>query len=106
MSSVGVKIDQFSIPVCNSFEAKIVKDQFCYEVDLNKFSNKLNVEKELKLGFNFLMDYNEDRHVSFDENINTVKIDKSLAVQMIESEDDTYASIFLNTVGKCKHLIM
>ena len=40
MSSVGVKIDQFDVPVCNSFQAKILNDQLCYEVDLSKVSNK------------------------------------------------------------------
>ena len=50
MSSMGVKIDQFDVPVCNSFEAKILNDQLCYEVDLEKFSDKLNIDKQLKLG--------------------------------------------------------
>merc|ERR1719150_1914543 len=54
MSAMGVKIDQFDHPVCNSFQAKIMNDQLCYEVDLDKYSDKNNVENELKLGFNFL----------------------------------------------------
>ena len=40
MSVVGIKLDQFNDPVCNSFQAKVLNDQLCYEVDLNKFSNK------------------------------------------------------------------
>ena len=61
MSSVGVKIEALDIPVCNSFQARILNDQLCYEIDLNRFSNKDNIERELKLGFNFIMNYNEDR---------------------------------------------
>ena len=58
MSSVGLKIDQFDVPVWNSFQAKIPNDQLCYEVDLKKFSDPNNIHEELKLGFNFLLDYN------------------------------------------------
>ena len=58
MFSVGVKIDQFDVPVCSSFQAKILNDQLCYEVDLRKFSDEKNIYEELKLGFNFLLDYN------------------------------------------------
>ena len=55
MLTVGAKIDQFHVPVCNSFEAKLFNDQLCYEVDLEKFSDKQNIERELKLGFIFLI---------------------------------------------------
>ena len=60
MSLMGVRIEDFEMPVCNCFEATIVNDQICYEVDLNKFSQKKNIQKELKSGFAFIMDYNED----------------------------------------------
>ena len=33
---MGVNIKQFDVPVCNSFKAKILNDQLCYEIDLNK----------------------------------------------------------------------
>ena len=41
MSTVGVKIDQFDVPVCNAFRDKIVNDQLCYEVDLKRFSDNI-----------------------------------------------------------------
>ena len=34
MSTVGIKIDQFDVPVCNSFQSKILNDQLCYEIGL------------------------------------------------------------------------
>ena len=64
METVGVKIKQFDIPVCKSFEAKILKDQFCYEVNLQNFSTREIFLNELRYGFLFLMDYNEDRQVT------------------------------------------
>ena len=69
MSGVGIKLDQFDDPVCNSFQAKVLNDQLCYEVDLNKFSNKSSIAKEVELGFSFIMDYNEDRQVTFESNL-------------------------------------
>ena len=63
MSAMGIKIDQFEMPICYSFQAKILNDQLCYEVDLDRFADKNNPSKDLKLGFNFLMDYNEARQV-------------------------------------------
>ena len=98
MSSVGVKIDQFDVPVCNSFQAKILNDQLCYEVDLRKFSDSNNIQEELKLGFNFLLDYNEDRQ--------QVEINKTfkrktfgLANSFVKSDQNLHAVIYLSTIG-------
>ena len=98
MSAMGVKIDQFAVPVCNSFQAKIMNDQLCYEVDINRFSNKNNIENELKLGFNVLMDYNEDRQVTFDQNIS--KKELGLAYSLAASDQDHHAFIYLDTIGR------
>ena len=56
MSSVGIFIDHMNVFLCNSFQAKVLNDQLCYEVDLNRISNKDNIENELKTGFVFIMD--------------------------------------------------
>ena len=107
MSLMGVRIEEFEMPVCNCFEATIVNDQICYEVDLNKFSQKKNIQKELKSGFAFIMDYNEDRQVTplqrprrqygpLEEGYTDTDI-----VAEIDTEDALQqASIYLNTIGK------
>ena len=82
---MGVKIDGFGIPVCNSFEARILNDQLCYEVDLNSFSNKDNIQNELKSGFLFILDYNEDRQVTLDKSNMHVE-DKGLISRMMKSD--------------------
>ena len=99
MSAMGEKIDQFVVPVCNSFQAKVLNDQLCYEVDLNRFTNRDNKENELKLGFAFIMDYNEDRQVTFDQDFKEEDED-GLVNRIAKSDDDKHASIFLNTIGK------
>ena len=39
---MGVRIKQFNDPVCDSFRTKILNDQRCYEVDLNKFQESFS----------------------------------------------------------------
>ena len=98
---MGVKIDGFGIPVCNSFEARILNDQLCYEVDLNSFSNKDNIQNELKSGFLFILDYNEDRQVTLDKSTMHVE-DKGLISRMMKSDGYQDASIYLNTIGQLR----
>ena len=95
----GVKINQFDVPVCNSFQARILNDQLCYEVDLEKFRNNTNIEHELKLGFVFVMDYNEDRQFTFLKAFEK-DVDTRLSVKLFKEDDNEHASIYLNTIGK------
>ena len=98
---MGVMVDQFDVPVCNSFQAKIRNDQLCYEINLNKFTNKGNIEHELKLGFVFIMDYNEDRQVTFKQEEKWTE-DFSFVRRIDKSDDEQHASIYLNTIGMFK----
>ena len=66
MSAMGVKIDQLNVPVCNSFKAKIMQDQLCYQVDPNKFRDKIDLKAGLAL--TLFIDYNEDRQSRIDDN--------------------------------------
>ena len=102
MSVVGVKDDQFADPVCNSFQEKVVNDQLCYEVDLNRVSNKSNIAKELELGFYFLMDYNEDRQTRQARKSTLAREDKKsgIAANLLESDQNQHAFIYLDTIGK------
>ena len=65
-SAMGDKIDQFDVPVCNSFKAKIIQDQLCYQVDPNEFRDKIDLEGELSLSL--FIDYNEDREHKIKDN--------------------------------------
>ena len=101
MNVMGVKTSDFEEPVCNSFQEKILNDQLCYEVDLNRFSHKLNIDKYLKLGLNLIMDYNEDRQVTF-EKLGAKEEERSVAIKASKSDDSQHAFIYLGTVGKYK----
>ena len=61
MSVMGKKIDQFDVPICNSFRPKIIRDQLCYTVDPNEYKHKINLKGELSLSL--FIHYNEDRQM-------------------------------------------
>ena len=102
MSAMGVRNGHFNVTICNSFQTKIINDQLCYEVDLNRFSNNDNIEQELKVGFIFFMDYNEDRQ-TFDPD-NRTEEHKSFASRLVKSDDKKHASIIINTIGNISQL--
>ena len=104
MSAMGVEIDQFNFPVCNSFKEKVLNDQLCYEVDLNRFVNVNTIDRDLELGFTFIMDYNEDRQVTFDRNISN-RENIGLTTSIVESDHHQHAFIYLDTIGNFTHLI-
>ena len=89
LSVMGVKIDKNDFPVCNSFEAKIFNDQLCYTVDPNKYRNvidKGNSGKEDELSLALFINYNEDREVSFTDDLdNSQKSEKFLYVGTLGS---------------------
>ena len=95
--AMGRMIRQFDFPVCNSFKAKILNDQLCYEVDPNEHKSMLNFEGGMKIGLEFLLDYNEDRQVIFEK---TPQIqENNIHGKFIQSKYDDKITINLNTIG-------
>ena len=97
MSAMGVKIDQIDVPVCNSFKAKVLNDQLCYEVDPNLFIDRTNTLKYLKLGLVLVLDYNEDRQTTEFLQEESMQPDKSLTKQ--ENMKVVSAKIHINSLG-------
>ena len=83
-STMGVKIDQFDIPVCNIFRAKLYHDQFCYEADFNQFKQGSGSKEEISVSF--FIHYNEERMVSF--------------ANSKDRKGDDQNVIIVNTIGK------
>ena len=78
MSVMGVKIDQFDIPVCNSFRPKIIHDQLCYTLDPNMYKDKIDLEAELSVSL--FIHFNEER-------------------QMEDTDSSDEDPIIINTIG-------
>ena len=68
MLKMGVKIDQFNQPVCGSFTRKILKDQLCYEVDVNQVKDKSETSENMNIGLGFLYDNNVERFLHVNDN--------------------------------------
>ena len=83
-SVMGVKIDQFYDPVCNSFRPKVIKDQLCYTVDPNEYKDKIDLKGELS--FSLFIHYNEDRQMEDFDN-------EDLFITL-----DTIGNVFLQTI--------
>ena len=99
MSVVGQSLQNFSIPVCTKFTPTVVKDQHCYQVDLNQFKSEVDLKKIMSHGLTLLLDYNEDRQVQD-------RVKTSDAVQVKDLEDMRYkddsnhgATIHIETIG-------
>ena len=88
----------FDIPVCNIFQAIILNDQLCYEVDLDKLLDKNDINNYLRLGFLFFLDFNEDRQVVFNKDFKEEKF--GFTRRLDESNQDDHAFIYLNTIGQ------
>ena len=102
MSAMGIKIDQFDVPVCNSFKPKYVFNQLCYEVDPNEYVSKALDEKGKKLGLTLIIDYNEDRQLIFNakENQQLILDSKSSLNTFTNVELAKEDFVYLGTTGK------
>ena len=63
MTALGVKIDQFDMPVCNSFKPKLLEHQLCYGINIKDYFQQ-PTSNDLKNGLIFILDYNEDRQIN------------------------------------------
>ena len=101
MSLLGRKVEGFQDPVCSAFTGKIVNNQLCYEVDLNRFRDQVDWEEALQTGLSLVVDTNDEYDVkkllTEDGNINTQE-DK------LDSYDNRQLegkfSIYLKTISK------
>ena len=99
MEAMGVKIDLFDVPVCNSFQAKILNNQLCYEVDLYKIFTKDIIKKGVKIGLIILIDHNEDRQV-YIEHKEPERKPKNFLTDLVTISDEPTSMIYVNTIGK------
>ena len=97
MSTLGFMNDNFELPICNSFQPKFINHHLCYAVDLHKkYKDRKNIEKDLRKGLVFLMDYNEDRQL--EEKILTHP-NKDFVGKIDRFGMEEKAFIYLDTIG-------
>ena len=94
MKSLGTNHEDFPIPVCDKFRAKVKNNQVCYELDLEQLKNEENIEDQLKTGLVLILDYNEDRQLKKTNELYS-KVTENLFIQ----DDEIVAKIYLDTIS-------
>ena len=97
MSTMGVKIDGFQDPFCNSFNPVVFRRQLCYEVDPNSYKNGTNKDK---LSLSLLVNFNEDRQFNEEEGEKCETIGVGNVSHTFEIETNTDNGIFIGTISK------
>ena len=106
MSVMGVKIDQFELPVCNKFKQKIVRGRRCFQVDVNEFRDQVDDEKVVENGLMLVMDYNEDKMVT--DLIHELELSLSNDLSEIHKKhnEKQEAMIYIETLGRAVALCL
>ena len=103
MISLGQKIDALDVPVCNIFEAKVLNDQVCYEMDLNLLKDEGDIKYQLKNGITLVLDFNEERQFKKDP----IQEETILKVSNNFYEDeDNRVQVHLDSIGKGSLLVI
>ena len=97
INSLGKKIDEFEIPVCNEFVAKVWRDQVCYEMDLNLVQDNYDILDQLKYGLILVLDLNEERQ--FEEDFMNLE---DVENYFFDDEDNS-VRVFIDSIGKKKN---
>ena len=98
---VIIAIHTHTHTTCKKSAIIIQYRKFLVITRMRSFSNKDNIQNELKSGFLFILDYNEDRQVTLDKSSMHVE-DKGLISRMMKSDGYQDASIYLNTIGQLR----
>ncbi len=96
MNDMGVKMEEFKIPVCNSFKEIIRNDQLCYEIDLEKFKKLNNIQDQLQTGLILVLDLNEERQFGIHRN----DTNERERLQILGSNNKNDVEIHLDTISK------
>ena len=85
---MGIKIEQFDFPVCNSFTEKILNGQLCYQVNIDELKkHKPFTNTDLQIGLTLLLDYNSDRTLKSSNEQSTGKSTKKGLVYFTETSE-------------------
>ena len=94
---MGQNIKQFSQPVCRSFRRKILKDQVCYEVDVNQ---EMDGAETANIGLGFLYDNNFERFLHSEDNVGGRKNDDlGFLSNFVTMEETQKTLIYISSLG-------
>ena len=100
-AEVGVKIEQFKFPVCNSFKPVVRKDQLCYEFDPAPYIQNKSEGLE-KHGLNIIINENRDMHLDLEEQVKSSPEHNFYDIRK-NMKDQEGTKIYLDAIGNFKH---
>lgn len=93
-TNIGVKIDQFSIPVCRGFEKKIRNDQLCYEFH----PGDLIMNGDVRNGLHLIVDDNKDR-MRFGSLNSLVDKEENKKLHYNKDDETEGVKVYLDAIG-------
>ena len=102
ITTMGAKINNLSIPVCNAFKPIVFNQQYCYRVDLEKYNTDTDLNqrmKNLKEGLLLWIDLNKDRQVKEHRERDDSKTYKSFSAILRKEKKGDDPTIHINTIG-------
>ena len=107
MAVMGKTIEECDVPVCDKFYPKFSGGQLCYQVDVNKFIDDVDIKRATKYGLTFFMYYNEEKNFkgsNKEKNLNKA-VHKNLWYEK-DNEHRNHARVYLDTIGMINNSIL
>ena len=100
MAATGIKIDQFSVPVCNSFKPKVFHEQLCYEMEPNNYIQNRDLRHIMHSGLTLIISYNEDRQYTAKMNSDFTLSENLLdSYSLTDKDNQNVGVIYIGTKG-------
>ena len=100
MEIAGVKIENFSLPVCRSFKKTLLDGQLCYQIDVNSFIEQDTMTTLQKAGLSILVDVNAEYERFEISSREEVKIFQDFTEEFIRKKESDKIMIHLDTISK------
>ena len=99
MSTTGTKIQGISLPVCNVFKRKILRDRVCYQLNVMDFVANLEMELIIKNGLVLVLDYNEEKMLTKKIIAKKENIRDLSDAYMNHNSEEKEALVYVETLG-------
>ena len=96
---MGEKIEQFELPVCTIFRPNVIEGQLCYQVDIDKVTDQVDVDKISEYGLILLLDYNDELNPKIQEDTSKLDVLSNLHGMQNLNGDSSGATIHIETLG-------
>ena len=90
----------FSLPVCNSFEKRLLDGQLCYQIDVNRIINETTAAGLQKGGLSLLVDANTEYDLTRVRMTPEEDVFDDFTEEFFEAEESENIMIHIETISK------